>query len=143
MLQHSDYVRAFDIRPDGNRGYALFFGTRNLKGLEKMKDAMWSVDPAGGCLYSDTTDPNQTVLFEPRPDFTTLESMLRQHFAGDVFSIEAAEQFVLEGTPFKKSHLKTRTLKPAEAAGRLHAVDPAPGRKRGTYPSGTRLHFQA
>ena len=141
MLKHTDYVRAFDIRPDGNRGYTLFFGTRSLRGLEKMKDAMWSVDPAGGCLYSDTTDPNQEVLFRPEPDFSQLELMLRQRFAGEVFSIEAAELFVLEGTPFAKSHLKRRTLKPAEAAGRLSAVDPAPGRQRGTYPSGTRLRF--
>src|SRR5665647_1942407 len=98
-----------------------------------MKDAMWSVDPAGGCLYTDSTDPNQEVLFRPQPDFAQLELMLRQRFAGEVFSIEAAEQFVLEGTPFAKSHLKTRTLKPAEAAGRLSAVDPAPGRKPVSY----------
>lgn len=142
MLKHSTYVHSFDIRPDGNRGYTLFFGTRNLRGLEKMKDVMWSVDPAGGCRYADTTDPNQEVLFKPQPDFAQLESMLRQRFADEAFSIETAEQFVLEGTPFAKSHLKTRTLKPAEAAGRLCAVDPAAGRKRGTYPTGTCLRFQ-
>lgn len=141
MLKHSTYVHSFDIRPDGNRGYTLFFGTRNLRGLEKMKDAMWSVDPAGGCLYTDTTDPNQEVLFTPQPDFAQLEQMLRQRFNGEVFSIEAAEQFVLEDTPFAKSHLKTRTLKPAEVAERLSAIDPPPSRRRGTYPAGTRLRF--
>lgn len=143
MLRHSDYVRAFDIRPDGSRGYTLFFGTRNLLGLEKMKEVMWGVDPEGGCLYTDTTNPYQEVLFKPEPDFAQLESLLHEHFADQVFSIEDAEQFVLEGTPFAKSHLKRRTLRPAEAAGRLHPVDPAPRRRRGTYPSGARLRFEA
>lgn len=142
MLEHSTYVRAFDIRPDGNRGYTLFFGTRSLLGLEKMKAVMWNVDPAGGCLYTDMTDPGQEVLFKPEPDYSQLESMLRQHFHTKAFSIEEAEQFVLDGTPFAKSHLKTRTLKPAEVAGHLTAIGRARGRKRGTFPPGTRLRFQ-
>jgi len=141
MLNHCSYVRAFDIRPDGNRGYTLFFGTRHLLGLEKMKAVMWNVDPAGGCLYMDSTDPGQEVLFQPEPDYAQLESMLRQRFGVQTFTIEEAEHFVLVGTPFAKSGVKTRVLRPAEAAGRLSAVEPAQSRRRGTYPPRTRLRF--
>lgn len=143
MLNHCSYVRAFDIRPDGNRGYTLFFGTRHVRGLEKMKEVMWNVDPAGGCLYTDATDPGQEVLFQPEPDHAQLEAMLRDHFGVDAFTIEEAEHFVLVSTPFAKSGLKTRVLRPAEAAGRLEAVQPLQNRRQCTYPPGTHLRFSS
>lgn len=141
MLDHCSYVRAFDIQPDGNRGYTLFFGTRHLRGLEKMKEVLWNVDPAGGCLYTDATDPGQEVLFQPEPDYAQLELMLRGHFGVDAFTIEEAEHFVLVGTAFAKSRMKTRVLRPAEVAGRLLPVRPAKNRRHCTYPPGTRLQF--
>jgi three-Cys-motif partner protein len=140
MLEHCSYVRAFDIRPDGNRGYTLFFGTRHLRGLEKMKAVLWNVDPAGGCRYTDTTDWQQEVLFKPEPDYRQLESILRSHFGTRRFAIDEAERFVLTETPFAKTHLKSPVLKPAEAAGRL-VVETSPRQRRGTYPSGTLLRF--
>jgi len=130
---HSTYVRSFDIRPDGNRGYSLFFGTRHLLGLERMKAVMWSVDPAGGCLYADTTDPRQEVLFGPQPDYRQLGYMLQAQFGSNTFSIEEAERFVLVETPFAKSHLKTPILKPAEAAGQLAVVESSASRH---FPGG-------
>ncbi len=43
------YVRAFEIvTAQPNSGYTLFFGTRNERGLEKMKQSMWSIDPVEG-----------------------------------------------------------------------------------------------
>ena len=143
MLKHCLYVRAFDICPDGNRGYTLFFGTRHRLGLRKMKEVMWSVDPGAGCRYADVTNPDQETLFQAEPDFTQLERMLRRRFGGDIFTIEQAEEFVLLDTPFAPTHLKKRTLKPAEAADRLSVVHAPAGRGRGTYPSDTRMRFFA
>jgi hypothetical protein len=40
----------------------LIYGTRNRKGLEKMKEAMWHVDPVQGVHYRDPRDPNQITL---------------------------------------------------------------------------------
>ena len=141
MLRHCTYVRAFEIRPDGNRGYTLFFGTRHQRGLEKMKEVMWKLDPAQGCAYSDSTDPRQTVLFQPTPDYAQLEAMLRREYGRKRFTIEQAEDFVVVNTPFAKSHLKRGTLKPAAAAGRLTVPDATVGRRSGTFPPGTNLRF--
>src|SRR4051812_4055812 len=40
------YVRSFEIVTAArNSGYTLFFGTNHEVGLERMKAAMWSIDP--------------------------------------------------------------------------------------------------
>jgi three-Cys-motif partner protein len=141
MLKHCRYVRAFDICPDGSRGYTLFFGTRHPLGLRRMKEVMWDVDPAGGCRYVDVTNPDQEILFELEPDVAPLEAMLRTRFAAGVFTIKDAEDCALFDTPFVPGHVKKRTLKPAEAAGRLEVLGAPAGRRAGTYPAGTRMHF--
>lgn len=40
----------------------LVFGTSHPRGLEKMKDAMWKVDPVQGMRYRDPRDPDQIAL---------------------------------------------------------------------------------
>ena len=70
-----EYVRSFEMLNLGNRiDYFLFFGTHDLKGLEKMKEAMWKVDPAGSFQFSDFTDANKTIkLFPDEPNLGQLE----------------------------------------------------------------------
>jgi hypothetical protein len=46
--------------------YFLFFATTSLLGMEKMKDAMWAVDPSGAYDFSDFTNPEQLVRGQPR-----------------------------------------------------------------------------
>ena len=48
--------------------YFLYFASNNRLGLAKMKEAMWKVDPAGGFTFSDATNFDQAVLFQPEPD---------------------------------------------------------------------------
>lgn len=137
-----DYVRSFEIVTSSpNSGYHLFFGTGNLKGLEKMKDAMWSVDPAEGHRFRDSTVKGLMPLFEPEPDMAPLVEALEGEFRGKVFTIEEAERFTLVQTPYKKGHIKTRTLKALEKDGKIEAVDPPQGRRARTYPPGTKLRF--
>jgi three-Cys-motif partner protein len=141
LLRHCAYARSFEIHPDRSRGYTLFFGTRHVLGLEKMKEVMWKLDPAQGSRFTDSTDFGQTVLFEPTPDYRQLESMITAEFGLQEFTIDQAERFVLVNTPFAKSHLKVHTLRPAEAAGRLVVPNASDARRRGTYPPGTVLQF--
>ncbi|MCH7911033.1 MAG: three-Cys-motif partner protein TcmP, partial [Candidatus Hydrogenedentes bacterium] len=43
----------FELRDEGNKvEYYLMFGTKNLTGLTKMKDAMWAVDKSGNYRFS-------------------------------------------------------------------------------------------
>lgn len=131
-------VRSFEIPTAEGSGYRLYCTTGSEKGLEKMKEAMWRADPLAGERYTDTTD--ELVLFEPEADTGPLLRALRAHLGTEAFTIEQAERFTLLHTPYlPASHLKTRTLAPAERAGHIEALSE---RKRArTYPSGTRMRF--
>jgi three-Cys-motif partner protein len=138
------YVRSFEIVTGGtNSGYHLFFGTKHIKGLEKMKESMWSVDPQGGQRFQDSTDSGQLVLLEEASlDTQPLRQALRRRFGTDPFTVEEAEQFTLEDTAYLPSHLRRRTFKPAEENGELEVVDPPSNRRPLTYPKGkTVLRF--
>ena len=135
------HARSFQIEAGGRgwNGYHLFFGTQNEKGLDKMKYAMWQVDPVAGIRFADSTDNGQLTLFEDRPDLTPLQDALRAHFGTRRFAIEEAEQFTLLETPYHPSiHLKRGALVPLEADGRLGATQRLRAR---TYPKGTILRF--
>jgi three-Cys-motif partner protein len=145
MRKRMTHVRSFSITPAheaGGNTYHLVFGTAHAdQGLRKMKDAMWTVDPVGGAGFRDSTVEGQAVLFEPKPDFAQLESMLRGRFGTNWFTIEQAEKFTLLETAFRDNgHLKLPTLKPAEKEGRL-IVERSPGQRAGSFSPGTRMRF--
>lgn len=132
-------VRSFDIPTAKGNGYTLFFTTGHEKGLEVIKDAMWSVDPIEGRRFRDTTRSDQMVIFGEEVDTAPLLAQLQERFGHAEFSIEDATSFTLRETAFKKGHLKTMTLAPAERDGKLKVVTPRT-RVR-TYPAGTRVKF--
>jgi three-Cys-motif partner protein len=137
-----DYVRSFEIvTGHKNSGYHLFFGTKHELGLRKMKEAMWRIDPAEGQRFADSTSRGQATLFQPEPDTDLLRRAIRAHFGDSVFSIDDAERYTLIETAYLPSHVKTRTLRPLETAGKLQIVQAKDGRRRGTYPPGTRMRF--
>lgn len=115
--------------------YYLFYATKNLLGLKKMKEAMWKVDESGEFRFSDATDPNQFVLFEKEPRFDVLQHQLLGRFGGKVATVEEIEEFVLAETAFRETHYKRQVLRPLELAEtpKLEAIDPPPGRRPGTY----------
>ncbi|MFZ3474239.1 three-Cys-motif partner protein TcmP [Streptomyces sp. 4.24] len=70
----------FEMVDEGGRVLYLIFGTKNDKGLEKMKDAMWKVDPGHGVRYRDPKDPAQQRLeLELEPDTAALRRILLDH----------------------------------------------------------------
>jgi three-Cys-motif partner protein len=140
LASGSKYVRSFEIAAGGSHGYHLFFGTRSALGLERMKEAMWRVDPITGMQFTDSTDPDQPVLFELSLDPTSLVRAVRRRFAaGEEFTITDLEDFVVLETAFLRTHIRRHVLLPAEDSGALEVVSP---RKRArSYPQGTRLRF--
>jgi hypothetical protein len=74
----------FEMIDEGNRKLYLIFGTRHELGLEKMKDAMWMVDPSYGVRYRDPRDTQQQMLdlvFDP--DTAPLRRILRDFISED------------------------------------------------------------
>jgi three-Cys-motif partner protein len=135
-----EYVRSFEIVSAApNSGYHLFFGTSNAeRGLLKMKEVMWRVDPREGKRFKDSTKKSAMVLFEEEPDLAPLEHQLRKKYATKPFTIDEAARFALVDTPFLPKHVK-HVLKPLENDGKIKILSER--KRRRTYPDGTRLRF--
>lgn len=138
---HVEHVISFQIRTTDRQDYRLVFATGHERGLELMKEAMWRVDPLAGTSYVAHTQTGQEVLFAPQVDTGPLLVELKNAFAGKWFTVSDAEAITLLRTPFVPgSHLKTKTLKPAEQAGLLEVVRP-PGRRAGTFTADVKMRF--
>lgn len=141
------FAASFEVDASAGKGwsgYTLYFGTGNVVGLERMKEAMWRVDTAGGTGFAYSDNPDQMTIFGSEPDLRQLEDQLRARFGTEEFTIEEAWRYTAIATGFApRMHLKEKTLRVAEVADRLDARQPGnPKRRRGTYPDGTVLRFR-
>jgi three-Cys-motif partner protein len=128
------YVRSFEMSNSRDvTDYFLFYATNNLLGLKKMKEAMWKVDEGGEFRFSDSTDPNQFVLFEKAPRFALLQSQLQAALASGALTIGDIEKHVVVETAFRETHYKP-ILKAWELDGTIEITNPPPDRRRGTFP---------
>lgn len=137
------YVRSFQMLNMGNRvDYFLFFATKNLKGLEKMKEAMWKADPRGEFQFSDYTDALKlTNLFPDEPDYGALRKLILGTYSGKLVSIEELGDWVVAETPFLRTHIRKVLVPLEKTEGGVSVVNPKPGRRPFTYPDGTILKF--
>jgi len=135
------YVRSFEMLNAGNRtDYFLFFATNNLRGLEKMKEAMWKVDESGSFQFSDYTDSLRLMsLFGTEPDYALLTRLITNEFRGKRVSIGELEDWVTAETPFLPKHIRKGVLIPLETNSKLTATKDK--RRKLTYPDGTILEF--
>lgn len=132
-IADAKFVRSFEMRNERNlTDYFLFFATNSLKGLAKMKEAMWRVDPGGYFSFSDATDPAQTTLFGKEPDLGLLRRLLLARFTGVEPTRAQIEAFVVAETPFLASHYKA-VLKSLEREALIDVVHAPTGRKIGTF----------
>lgn len=135
LKQHAKFVRSFEMRGYKNvTKYYLFYGTNHKLGLEKMKSAMWHVDPSGKFQFSDATNLAQLVFFDD-PDYRILIELIRRRFSGETISIETLESFVNIDTPFLITHLRRGALIPMEQNGEIVAIVTKRMRKE-DYPRG-------
>jgi three-Cys-motif partner protein len=137
------YVHSFEMLNQGNStDYFLYFATNNLKGLEKMKEAMWKVDDTGSFQFSDFQDSRRLVsLFSGHPNLQPLQDMILKRFSGHQVSIEDLSDWVVAETPFLRTHLKLQILAPLEKSGAVSVVGASPKRRKGTFSDGTMLKF--
>lgn len=110
------FVRSFKMVNKVNKtDYFLFFGTNNIAGLKKMKEAMWRVDKSGLFQFSDATyNLSQPMLFEIEPNYSQLKKNLLKEFKGKSVSITEIENFILTQTTFRETHYKKQILGPME-----------------------------
>ena len=111
----AQYVLRFELYEGEALVYAIFFGTKNLDGCDKMKQAIWNVAPFGDFKFKGS-GLGQLTLGEDIIDFSLLEDTPDRKFALRGWQrIETVEAFMKSDmTAFHSSHLKTKTLKPME-----------------------------
>ena len=123
------YAYPFAMRDSSDRViYWLFFCTNNLRGLEEMKKAMWTVDRSGGFEFSDKFASQLGPLFTYGDD--DLARDLAKDLGGQTMTVGEVKEYALVNTP---AHNYRRALGELERAGRLEAVDPPVGRRRGAF----------
>ena len=137
----AEYVMPFELYEGQQQVYTIFFATKSLDGCDKMKQAIWKIAPFGDFKFKSGLS-NQLTLGSSVVDFSLLERALLQKFSGKEWQkIENVVDFVKsDATPFNSSHLKTKTLKPMEASGKIE-VEEGTRKRSGTYPNGTILRF--
>jgi three-Cys-motif partner protein len=123
------YVFAFEMRTRRTSiDYYLVFASRHPLGLEKMKEAMRSVDQSGGYQFCDATG-HQGDLFR-FDDPANYAHVTMARFLGKTVPYEDVRDFVLNETPFATPG---SILKELEHSGRLSVMSRNPNRRRYTY----------
>ena len=83
---------------------------------------MWKVDPLGEFTFSDSTDPNQQILFT-NPSVAPLVSGLVSRFRGEgQLPVSVVETHVQNGTPYLRKHMR-KALEQLESSGRLKVAE--------------------
>ena len=96
-----------------------------------MKEAMWKVDPMGDFSFSDSTDPNQQLLFNLDPSMAPLATNMSAKFraAGQV-PVKRVETYVQDFTAYLRKHMGEALLQ-LETDGKLKVADnKTDGKKR-------------
>lgn len=113
LKQIGPFTLKFMMRDEQNiRDNAIFFCGRHARGFQKIKQAMWKIDPIHGNSFSAhkeiSANQVQHDLFETGPQTQALSRMLLDQYAGQTqVSVEEIFQWVVEETEsFLPSHTR-------------------------------------
>lgn len=98
------YTLTFELVDEGGHGLLLVYGTSSDLGVEKMKDAMWKVDPVSGSRFRDPRDPDQMSFDIDRPNFGPLRRELLDVLAAGGRSIAELKRHTLLHTIYRPVH---------------------------------------
>ena len=102
------YVVSFEMLDEQGHDLHLVFGTTHRAGLEKMKNAMWTVDPAGGVRFRDPSDPHQGVFdFTVDPDLGPLSRSLLAELDDRPMTLAQLKDHALVETVYRPPHVRT------------------------------------
>lgn len=117
--------------------YYLIFCTNHVLGLERMKEAMWKVDPSGRFQFSDRAAASgQLALFTSMPDLSPFRSKIVKAFAGKTVDIDELLQFASEDPLYLQKHMRS-VLCELEDEDKLTVLRARAKRRRHTFPPGT------
>jgi len=109
------YLLDFELIDARGGSLYLVFGTNHSRGVEKMKDSLWEVDPVFGVGFRDPRDEGQETLFElTDPHLAPLTRLLHRRIslaAADGVRVSELRDFALYETVFRPQHV-IRALEP-------------------------------
>lgn len=127
-----DHSLGFVMLDEGGHELWLLFATSSVKGVEKMKDAMWAVDPVHGVRYRDPRDPDQMLLdIEASPDAAPLARMIAERLATGPQTLDELRDWANLHTVYKRGQVLA-TVRSLLNNGRL--TRPPQGRLEGPTP---------
>lgn len=133
-LKTAGFAHSLTFEMIDEAGHALFliFGTNGPRGLEKMKDAIWKVDPIAGVSYRDPRDEDQTLLdLVAETDKPSLGRMLLAALGDRTMDVEALRQYALFESVYRPEHV-IPTVRGLIADGALQTVPSGKGVTRAT-----------
>lgn len=144
LTENAKFVRYFEMRNNDGRiiYYLFFFGNHNLGHL-RMKEAMWRVSSEGDFSFSDSTNPNQIVLFTKEDFGEEVFSLIKNKFNSSNVEVDKIKKYVEDETAFLDKHL-TQALKFAENGNLIQVNElkrDGSRRRKGTFPEGTIINI--
>jgi three-Cys-motif partner protein len=109
MLKRSGFSHLLDFEMIDRRNESLYliFGTTHERGLQKMKEAVWQVDPAYGVSFRDPRDEMSEPLFLiDQPQDTVLQRLLLARLReSEPAVVEELRRFALFETVYREQHV--------------------------------------
>jgi three-Cys-motif partner protein len=122
------HVLSFELLDEQGHELHLVFGTNSVRGIEKMKDSMWKIDPIQGLRYRDPRDLDQESFeIALEPGTGPLRRLLRAHIdtLAPRFTLEDLQQFTLLETVYRPPHA-TAVVRALIREGVLEKLTPGP-----------------
>jgi three-Cys-motif partner protein len=117
-----EYHLVFELVSKQGQSLMLIFGSTSTKAVEKMKDAMWSVDTLHGSTFRDPRDPNQLRLDFPQPEanLSSLSAQLVEYIKerGTAVPLSELKEHTLLETIYRPQHT-LRSVNQLDAAGKV------------------------
>ncbi|MCH7676054.1 hypothetical protein IH879_14030, partial [candidate division KSB1 bacterium] len=151
LLKLGRFVRSFIIHDESNvRDNALFFCGNHKRGLEKIKEAMWNLDPIHGNSFSAyheiSRQPQGPMLFPDQPQTSELGRSIMSQFKGQSgVNVNTIFDWVIKETEtFLPKHVRIELEKALER-GKISYSDPTPNsrtRRIGNWPKCLMIDFR-
>jgi three-Cys-motif partner protein len=144
FLARFKHTLAFELLDQQGHQLALVHATSGLRGVERMKDAMWKVDPVRGVRFRDPRDTRQLAIdIQHEPDLTPLDQLLDEHLTTQPrHDITALREWATTETAYRAQHLdlllrkrkaeQRITVGPTQHLRAGNWIEPAPSTALGT-----------
>lgn len=130
------FVLHFELYEGATLKYAIFFATKSDLGCDRMKEAIWKVDPFSGHAFvpgaADMLQLFSTV------DLVPLKTQLRGRYSGAPTLVQAMEAWMRTDETFYHSGQLRMALRELETENHLSVVPGTRNRPK-TFPDGTQI----